>query len=1081
MYIMSFQTEEQILKFWEENKIFEQSLNKKDGEYIFYDGPPFANGLPHYGHLLTGFVKDTFARYHTMKGEKCDRKFGWDCHGLPAEMESEKELKITGRLAIKEFGIDKFNEHCRKSVMKYTNEWEYYVTRQGRWVDFENSYKTMDLFYMESVIGAFKVLFDKGLIYESERVMPYSWKCETPLSNFETRMDNSYRQKESKSVTVKFRVKKFSLSFKEGFKGGKKQNTSLNLSLNERDCFLLAWTTTPWTLPANLALAVGRDVDYSVVKLEDENIILASDLIPKYEKELFGDISLKIEKDYKKCREIRKKVFVEEQGVDINIEQDDYDQDQNTTHYGMYFKNEMFGTFRIRKAKFGLKIERVCTLPEFRRKGYTKRAFQRLLPTIKENVYTDAQLRDENSLNSAIKSPGALEFYTKLGFKEFGEKFEKGRQMHVKVQLTPDLYRFKGSQLENLEYETLFPYFTDTPNAFRVLCGDFVSTEDGTGIVHMAPGFGEDDFNLCKENNIPVICPVDDGGKFTIKDEIEYSISPSFKEGFKGGKDKNTSPNLSLKKRNEILILHGKQVFETNDDVIKYLKSKNLWLKTEQYFHNYPHCWRTDTPLIYKAVSSWYVDVPKFKDRMVELNQKINWIPSHVKDGQFGKWLEGAREWSISRNRFFGCPIPVWRGSERYFIRRLDISEYKEKSLKDLKDEWNKEFEGKEIDERCDNANALFVAIHLKSGYKLTIFNSKLIGSIEELLESKWEKDGMNEILYVGLFWVFGSIKSLEDFFKSEIDDLHRPYVDKLKQYVWHPSLSGRYEFFTKEPCTDDTKITLCNGMKITRIEDVFDCWFESGAMPFASIGHKDFSQKPSNFPADFIVEYVAQTRGWFYTLIVLSTALFDDIPFKNCICHGVMLDEKGEKLSKRLKNYPDPKEMFEKYGSDAMRWFMLRSSVMHGNELFMDKDGQMIRDVQKNVIMPFISSCNFFSMYQKIDHIKCYDILISKREVKNEMNQYIISATIKTINEITIAMDAYDTPLVCQKFEEFIDVLNNWYIRRNKDIFWESGLSEDKQESFDTLYSVLLNMSKCIAPMLPFTSEKVYIMIVGD
>ncbi len=523
--------EEEILRFWFDQKIFEKSVESRNfsndldednvspilnpcalkdhtncrheapstkHEFVFYDGPPFANGLPHYGHLLTGFIKDLVARYQTMKGKKVERRFGWDTHGLPVEMEVEKELGVSGQIAIQEYGIEKFNDSCRKSVMKYADDWENYVTRQGRFVDFKNSYKTMDLSYMESVIWAFNQLFEKGLLYEDFRVVPYSWACQTPLSNFETRMDNSYRQKASKAVTVKFELE--------------------NSPFGERTS-MVAWTTTPWTLPSNLGLAVGKNIDYAVLKKGDEFLILADGLVEKFAKD-FGD-------------------------------------------------------------------------------------------------------------------------------------FEKIKTV-------------KGADLVGLKYKPLFPYLVEkTKNSFVVLHGDFVSTEEGTGIVHLAPGFGEDDQLLCKANGIPTLCPVDEGGKFTseifdLNHPSDANASPSlfFKEGQasfeKGGGARSATEDLNL-------TLKGRQVFDTNDDIIKYLKTTGAWLKTEQHLHNYPHCWRTDTPLIYKAVSSWYVRVTDFKDRMVELNQGINWIPDHIKDGQFGKWLEGARDWSITRNRFWGCPVPVWK------------------------------------------------------------------------------------------------------------------------------------------------------------------------------------------------------------------------------------------------------------------------------------------------------------------------------------------------------------------------------------------------------------------------------------
>ena len=516
--------EEDILKFWQHHKVFEKSITIRDfagdldedntspvtdncalknhdncrhataekNEFVFYDGPPFANGLPHYGHLLTGFIKDLFARYQTMKGKKVERRFGWDTHGLPVEMETEKELNVSGQIAIKEFGIEKFNQACQKSVMKYANEWEYYVTRQGRFVDFTNSYKTMDLSYMESVIWAFKELYNKGLLYEDLRVVPYSWACQTPLSNFETRMDNAYRQKTSKTVKVKFYLREI-------------PNFLTKLTNDVSKVALIAWTTTPWTLPANLALAIGEKIEYALIKKDQEILILAKNLMEKFAKDL--------------------------------------------------------GEHQIIGSVFGKDLA-----------GYT--------------------------------------------------------------------------------YQPLFPYFEflKTPESntkiFTILLGDFVSTEEGTGIVHIAPGFGEDDQIICKNNHIPTICPVDEGGKFN-----SLIINKTLFEIFT--KDYHI-PNLPN--------LQGRQVFDTNDDIIKYLKEQKLIFgNPEQILHNYPHCWRTDTPLIYKAVSSWYVKVSAFKERMTELNQQINWIPNNVKDGQFGKWLEGARDWSITRNRFWGCPVPVWK------------------------------------------------------------------------------------------------------------------------------------------------------------------------------------------------------------------------------------------------------------------------------------------------------------------------------------------------------------------------------------------------------------------------------------
>ena len=768
--------EKSVLKKWREENTFLNTL-KGDEEFIFYDGPPFANGLPHYGHLLTGFIKDLFARYQTMRGKRVDRRFGWDCHGLPAEMYVEKKLNISGKIAIENYGIEKFNNYCKESVLKYTNEWQEYVTRQARWVDFDNDYKTMDKNYMESVIWAFKELHNKGLIYQSMKVMPYSWACETPVSDFETRIDNSYREKHSKAVTLGFEL----IDGAQIIKGYK-------------SVLLAVWTTTPWTLPSNLAIAVGKEIDYAVVENDGVAIIIAENLLPKYEKELGNDI----------------------------------------------------------------------------------------------------------------------------------------------------VKRIKGADLVGLKYNPLFGYFKGHKNAFAIFHADFVTTEDGTGAVHVAPGFGEDDQILCEKNDIELVCPVDSAGKFTYPVE-EYV---------------------------------GKQVFETNEDIIIRLKNQNLWIKTEQYIHNYPHCWRTDTPLIYKAVPSWYVKVTAIKDRMIKNNQEINWIPDHIKSGLFGKWLENARDWSISRNRFWGCPIPVWQS---------DDPEYP----------------------------------HME---------------------------------------VYGSIKEIEEAFDVKVKDLHRPYIDLL----------------TKPNPKDPT-----GKSKLRRVPEILDCWFESGSMPYAQV-HYPFENKDwfeNHFPADFIVEYLAQTRGWFYTLIVLSTALFDKPPFLNCICHGVILGDGGQKLSKRLKNYPDPKEVFEKYGADAMRWFMMSSPVMRGQELVIDKNADGIKEAVKSMLKPLWNAFHFFSIYFKADKIQ------AKLDINstNILDKYIISKLVDTIEIIRSSLDEYDTVCATKSAEEFLEVLNNWYIRRSRERFWRHQKDQDKIYAYNTLYSVLHIFVRAIAPLLPMISEAIFSNLDND
>lgn len=777
--------EENILDFWNNNKIFEESVNirKNEKDYVFYDGPPFASGLPHYGHLLAGYIKDSFARYHTMLGEKVERIFGWDCHGLPAEMGVEKESGISGRKAIEDYGIDKFNELCKTSVLKYVDEWKHYVNRIGRWVDFENGYKTMNLNYMESVIWIFKQLYEKGLLYEDFRVMPYSWTCQTPVSNAETKQDDSYRDKADKAITVKFKVAKDSIE---------KLNKTFGFQLSTLN--FLAWTTTPWTLPSNLALTVNKDFDYVMVEKDGENYILGKETLLKYKKE------------------------------------------------------------------------------------------------IGENVIAE----------------------------------------------------FKGEALVGLYYEPILPYLKKLPEveasdaAFSVLHGDFVTTTDGTGIVHTAPGFGEDDNAVCRTVGIPTVCPIDDGGNF---------IAPI----------------------DEFI---GKQVFETNDLIIIKLKEEGKWLKTEQYLHKYPHCWRTDAPLIYRALPSWYVKVEAVKDKMLKNNQQINWIPGHLKDGRFGKWLEGARDWSISRNRFFGCPIPVWKSDDPKYPR---------------------------ID-------------------------------------------------------VYGSIAELEKDFGVKVTDLHRPFIDKLTR-----------------PNPDDPT----GKSKMVRVTDVMDCWFESGSMPYAQ-HHYPFENKEwfeKNFPADFISEGDGQIRGWFYTLLVLSSAVFDKPTFKNCISFGIVVDETGKKLSKRLRNYVDPMEACNLYGSDSLRWLMLKSPVLKGEELRIDKEGKDIKETLRMCIKPVMNSYNFFCMYANSDGIKAK--LINKSD--NYMDKYILSKLKKTIETIKSGMDNYSPVVACKAIEEFFEVLNNWYIRRNKNRFWKSEIDKDKLNAYDTLYTVLVNMMEAAASLMPFTAEYIW------
>ena len=772
--------EERVLARWKAEGTFRDSIDARpvDDEFVFFDGPPFANGLPHHGHLLTGYVKDVIPRYRAMRGQRVDRRFGWDCHGLPAEMEAVKELPVSGRADIIEYGIDRFNAQCRESVLRYTGEWEKTVTRQARWVDFEDDYKTMDLSYMESVMWAFKQLWDKGLVYEAFRVMPYSWGAETPLSNFEIRLDDATRPRQDPAITVTF-----DLVPVDGDPGPMR---------------IMAWTTTPWTLPSNLALAVGPDVSYSLRQAADGTVsVLGVEAVERYAAQLEG-----------------------------------------TTEVGTLL----------------------------------------------------------------------------------------------------------GSDLVGRSFTPMFDFFADRTDAFRILGADFVGASEGTGVVHMAPGFGEDDQTTCEAAGIPIgqVVPVDGLGRFTDQ------VGP----------------------------WAGLNVFDANPEIIRHLKEEGRVVRHDTYEHNYPHCWRTDTPIIYKAISSWFVKVTDIRDRLIETNQEINWVPSHVRDGRFGMWLDGARDWSISRNRFWGSPIPVWRSDDPTYPR---------------------------ID-------------------------------------------------------VYGSLDEIERDFGIRPDDLHRPFIDELTR-----------------PNPDDPT----GRSTMRRVPEVLDCWFESGSMPFAQV-HYPFENREwfeEHFPADFIVEYINQTRGWFYTLHVLATALFDRPAFENVICHGILLAEDGTKLSKKLRNYTEPSVIFDNQGSDALRWYLMSSTIVRGGDLRISDSG--IDDVVRQVLLPTWNAYGFFTLYANVDGHRA----TMRSDSGHLLDRYLLAKTSMLVEAVADHMDAYDLPGATQEIQGFIDALNNWYIRRSRDRFWSKSTvtdDADKRDAYDTLYTVLVTFCRVAAPLLPMVSEEIHTALTG-
>ena len=784
--------EEQVLKFWEENDVFKKSVAQREGceEYVLYDGPPFATGLPHFGHFLPSTIKDIIPRYQTMKGKKVERRFGWDCHGLPVENLIEKELGLNSKTDIEKYGIGNFNEACRASVLRYTKEWQQTITRLGRWVDFDNDYKTMNPEYMESIWWVFKSLWDKGLVYQGHYILPFCPRCSTVLSNHEL-AQGGYKDVHDPAITIRFKVKEAGPALNDD-------------SVAKGNTYLLAWTTTPWTLPSNLGLTAGPDIDYVKVKDGDDYYILA-----------------------------------------------------------------------------------------------------------------------ESRLAAYYKNPEECEI----------------------------IWKKKGTELLGTRYEPLFPYFaslyeaTDGSDgndpsigAFRVFNADFVTTDDGTGIVHTAPGFGEDDNKVFKGSGVPTVCPVDNECKFT----------------------------------SEVPDYQGRFVKDCDKDIMERLKQEGKLVKRDQILHAYPHCWRCSSPLIYRAVGSWFVKVEKIRDNMVAANQKIYWQPEHIKNGRFGKWLEGARDWAISRNRYWGNPIPVWQ---------------------------------------CEDCG-----------------ENVCVGSREELEKLSGKK----------------------------VTDLHKHFVDEIT---------------IKCKC----------GKEMKRVPEVLDCWFESGAMPYAQ-NHYPFENKEyfeSHFPAKFISEGLDQTRGWFYTLTVLAAALFDRPAFENCVVNGLVLASDGKKMSKSLRNYTDPVLVIQQFGADALRLFLMHSAAVKADDLKYTDDG--VRDILKGILIPLWNSYSFFVTYANIDNITPTGHAFDENLPVNPLDRWLLSITQKLKSDVSVALDNYDLSGAIDPIISYIDQLNNWYIRRSRRRFWKSENDSDKTEAYETLYIALKTFSQVAAPFIPFITESMWQNLRND
>ena len=961
------QKEEEIQKFWEENQIFEKSLKQNEGKkhFVFYDGPPFANGLPHYGHLLPNTMKDVIPRYQTMKGKYVRRQWGWDCHGLPVETLVERELGLEHKKDIEKYGIEKFNEAAKKSVFRYDKEWKKIISRMGRWIDMENNYKTMNPEYTESVWWAFKKLHEKNLVFKDYKSMHICPRCETTLST--TEVADGYKDIKDISVTVKFEL------------------------MDEPGTFVLAWTTTPWTLPGNVALAVGENIAYSKLKVKNEK--------------------------------------------------------SESNEYIIVAKDRL-------------------------------------------------------------------------------EEILKDKEYEIVEEL-------KGKDLIGKSYKPAFYYFADKldlenkENGWKIYGADFVTTESGTGIVHIAPAFGEEDMKLGKKYNLPFVQHVSFDGRFIkdVKDFVGMQVKP---------KDDHQIVDI---------------------EIIKHLAHTGLLFAKEKIMHSYPHCWRCDTPLLNYATSSWFIKVTAIKDKLIKGNKKINWIPEAIGSGRFHNWLEGARDWSISRTRFWGAPLPVWeceecdkrevlgsiediknktKSSNKFFVMRHGEAESNiSHTVSDDPNDKNSLTEKgrNEVQKALSVIKKKNIDVIIASDLVRTKETAEIISEglgivkdsviyderLRELNAGEWgegtwkkyrarfnsEKDRLNtappkgesgldvkmrvgELLFelekkhegknilfvshgfpIAMFFAvnigltdekIATRANLgEDFETADIREL--PFAIYPHNENYELDFHGPYIDKITFPCT-------CGG-EMKRIPEVFDCWVESGSMPFAQF-HYPFENKKEfkkNFPADFIAEGLDQTRGWFYTMLVLSTGLFGEVPYKNVAVNGLILAEDGRKMSKKLKNYPEPMDVINRYSADALRYYLISSPAVHAEDLRFTEKG--VDEIQKKILMRLLNVVSFYELYKDDD-------VGANVKSKNTLDIWVVARLKELVVQAEEGFDAYELDRAVRPIADFVDDLSTWYIRRSRDRF-KSGDSKDKQNALSTLRFVLRELAKTIAPVMPFIAEDVY------